>query len=573
MFFKKNLLVNKIDINLPLRGLWLTSTQLFPSLHGSSAYISNLSEALGSKVKLDLAYFLYEEDYIKNPRIYQPQFLNIFHIPRPSLNNVNPLHSGLNTYSSLISPNLIEWIKEKFTSDTYDFIVCDYVYLAPVFDFLPDNVVKIINTHDVYGNRHLALNWNDFEKKASFCISSEGEDSLLKRADIIISITDNEKLIFKDRLKKFNKNILAICVKYYPKQNIQRKILRTLKTTKKFNIGFLGSSNPINTDGVESYITCLSKLDMDNITLTLAGLICYKIKDDYPWLIKKYELKNEELQQFYDSIDLVVNPMPQRTTGLKIKSIESIINNIPIIGTLDAFTGLDIKSKWHSASSIDELAEFTMHISKKPDLLSEIQKDGSKLKNQFLLDSKEELNNLYNAIKSKKLKKSQSNIFSQKKLVDFNKHYDKELSSVISDYVGSLEIANAKINTLVAKLDEFYTYMKPNYQGYVSIISSYGIYQDYWCKNMCIFSYVAKKNISSIQLSIFNPNTLSGKITIYHQNTKEIFEVSKKNTLIKFKCSVEVNTTAELKIISNLNSSNENDSRQLSYVLASILFD
>jgi hypothetical protein len=573
MFFKKNLLGSKINADLPLRGLWLTATQLYPSLHGSSAYIRNLSKALGGKVKLDLAYFIYDEDYKKNPRIYQPHFLNIFHIPRPPLNGINPLHSGLNTYTSIISPNLVQWIKEKFSSDIYDFIVCDYVYLAPVFDFLPDNVVKIINTHDVYGNRHLALNWTEFEKKSSFCISTEDEDYLLKRADIIISITNKEKQIFMDRLKSYNLNMLAICVKYYPNQNIQRKPSRALITKNQLSIGFLGSSNPINTDGINSYIRCLSKLDMTGVTFTMAGLICYKIKDDYPWLIKKYELKNEELQQFYDSLDLIVNPMPQKTTGLKIKSIESIINNIPIIGTLDAFTGLDTKCKWHSAASIEELAGLTMDIFNKPDMLNEIYKEGSRLKNQFLLDSNEELKSLYSAIKSKKSEKSEKKLFSQKKLPDSHKNYNKKLSTVISDYVGSLEIAKSRIDLLVTKLDDFSSYIKPNYQGYVSIMSSYGLYQDSWCQKKCILTYIAKRRISSIQLSIFNPNILLGDITISQQNTKETFEISKKNTLIKFECSVDINTSNNLKIISNLNSTNESDSRQLSYLLASIIFD
>ena len=104
-------------------------------------------------------------------------------------------------------------------------------------------------------------------------------------------------------------------------------------------------------------------------------------------------------------------------------------------------------------------------------------------------------------------------------------------------------------------------------------MSSYGLYQDSWCQKKCILTYIAKRRISSIQLSIFNPNILLGDITISQQNTKETFEISKKNTLIKFECSVDINTSNNLKIISNLNSTNESDSRQLSYLLASIIFD
>lgn len=567
MFFKKKLVDDYNKEVYDLRGLWVTSTKLFPALHGSSSYINNLSYMLGSNVKLDLAYYLDENEYKENPRIYQTQFLNIFHIPRPALKGFSPIHSGLNTYSSIISSNLVNWIRDKFKKNKYDFIICDYVYLAPIFDYVPENVVKIINTHDVYGDRHNLLGWSEIQKKQSFCISIDDENSLLERSDIIISITEKERFIFQERLKNNDKNISTVCIKYYPKKTIVHK---PKKINKTFNIGFIGSSNPVNTDGIIKYIDYLSKFKIENITFILAGLICYKVKDQYPWLIKKYELKKDELQEFYDSIDLIVNPMPQKTTGLKIKTIESVINDIPIIGTNDAFTGLDNKSKWHSATNIKELAGFTIQLSEKPKLLNEIKTDGIVLKNSFLLDSKNEVHKFLSTIQSKKSLKS---IHPLKALPGSVKYHNKKLTMVTMDYINSLEKANIRINDLVERVEQLYTHIKPNYQGHVSVISSSGIYQDSWCKKECNFLYIAKSDISIIEISIFNPLLLNGKITINLGDFEESYKITQKNTKIKIPYFIKKDTTNRILFISDLNSSNDRDTRKLSFLLSNIIFN
>ena len=64
-------------------------------------------------------------------------------------------------------------------------------------------------------------------------------------------------------------------------------------------------------------------------------------------------IDNKDLYSFYSAIDVFINPMPKNTTGLKIKTIECIVNNI-IIGTYDSFWIVS-NNAWHSFSTIDDL--------------------------------------------------------------------------------------------------------------------------------------------------------------------------------------------------------------------------
>ena len=60
--------------------------------------------------------------------------------------------------------------------------------LREITNLLPKNIIKIVNTHDVYGNRHKKLNWTKSEKEKFFCCSSLQEFNLIRKSNLIISL-------------------------------------------------------------------------------------------------------------------------------------------------------------------------------------------------------------------------------------------------------------------------------------------------------------------------------------------------------------------------------------------------
>ena len=99
----------------------------------------------------------------------------------------------------------------------------------------------------------------------------------------------------------------------------------------------------------------------------------------------------------------MVNPMPNNTTGLKIKTVDSIQNEVPIIGTKDAFSGINSKSIWHKSNSIEELVSLIKKILNSNDLIKKVKKDTNLLKRIYKKETENDINYLLKKIEKKYL--------------------------------------------------------------------------------------------------------------------------------------------------------------------------
>jgi len=149
--------------------------------------------------------------------------------------------------------------------------------------------------------------------------------------------------------------------------------------------------------------------------LHLAGLISDSINFKYDWIIKKGILTEKQIPEFYNSLDIVVNPMQSNSTGLKIKTVMAIINGLPIVGTKDAFSGMKITSKWHLIDNIENLAKEIYSISLNKKLIEGIKKASEKLGQDFTRQSEIQINNLILEIKKEiNLNKKKDNFFKKR---------------------------------------------------------------------------------------------------------------------------------------------------------------
>lgn len=560
--------------------LWITNTQLYPSHHGCSVYINNLTSKIGEKCTIDLLYYIDENIYNENSRIYQNQFRNIFHVPHKSLEGGAVLDNGLNSYFNILSSELLLTIERLINTHQYDFIVCDYIYLAPIFDFVPNSIIKIINTHDIYGDRHISLNWGDEEKANSFCISEMDENLLLNKADIIITITDVEKEILSSRFSKLGWPKEIVCIKYIPKKNNDINFKLDDKSKKTLNIGFMGSSNPINTNGIKELFSYINSKNISGINFLLAGLICNKITDEYPWLTKLGVIDNKDLYSFYSAIDVFINPMPKNTTGLKIKTIECIVNNIPIIGTYDSFTGLVSNNAWHSFSTIDDLAESLNNFKNEESNINSLLESQEQIKNTLLKSSSYEISLFFQTIKYLKANKklptlnySSYNSYINKKNILKNISIEEHLVDRIennkirlNNTLKTIELSNLRIDNLISAL-------KPNYHGYVSITESIGLHPDSWCSKFIQFSFINSHELSSVKFEIIVPNNLKGFLNIRINSTDYKFEISESHSTLICDTYIKRHSSNKISIKSDIDSSVSGDSRDLSYIIKLITFN
>jgi polysaccharide biosynthesis protein PslH len=92
--------------------------------------------------------------------------------------------------------DLLDEVRKQFDSRTFDAVLVEYVYLSRALTVVPDGVAKIIDTHDVFSDRHRKLIRGGV-KPGFFTTSSENERRGLNRADVLLAIQQEETNHFR----------------------------------------------------------------------------------------------------------------------------------------------------------------------------------------------------------------------------------------------------------------------------------------------------------------------------------------------------------------------------------------
>jgi hypothetical protein len=227
-----------------------------------------------------------------------------------------------------------------------DICLTNYVWFSKVLDVVPPSIQKIIDTHDVFGDRHLIAIKAGLEP-VWFYTTKELEAFGLSRANLIFAIQDEEKGYFES-ITDIPVEVMGYVV---PKHNL---IENKTADQQKLKIGYIGSGNPFN---VQSLVELQKQIMTRPEVLTkfeflVAGTICNNIADQN----QVFELfgKVDELEDFYSEVDIAINPMVGGT-GLKIKSLEALSFGKPLVGTLDAMVGIETESKYQLCDSVENL--------------------------------------------------------------------------------------------------------------------------------------------------------------------------------------------------------------------------
>jgi len=213
--------------------------------------------------------------------------------------------------------------KEQFGT-----VFVEYIFLSKALLNFGENVLKVLDTHDMFTNRFKMYLKNN-QQPQWFSTYEEEETKALNRADVIIAIQEHEKKFFSHiSSKKVIQvgHILSCC--HSVKEIFEKKIL------------FVASHNPINIDGINFFIDAvLSKLKMKypDVKLIIAGKICDRIEriDGVTFM---GEFDNPK--HVYSEADIVINPV-RFGTGMNIKTIEALSYGKPLVTTSVGTVGLE----------------------------------------------------------------------------------------------------------------------------------------------------------------------------------------------------------------------------------------
>jgi hypothetical protein len=226
-------------------------------------------------------------------------------------------------------PGANVYLDRFLSTHSIDAVMVEYVFMSRALLRVPDDVLKVIDTHDVFADRHRRYLANGMTPTWFSC-SRRMEARGLRRADMVVAIQADEEAHFR---KVTHTRVMTIghpiLLRPMPEADIvPGRIL------------LVGSENAINVASMTWFVNQVLPLVQQfypHVELAVAGTIC-RLLVPSPGLRLLGRL--EDLGRAYATSQLVVNPM-QFGTGLKIKSVEALGHARALVTTPCGAEGLE----------------------------------------------------------------------------------------------------------------------------------------------------------------------------------------------------------------------------------------
>jgi glycosyltransferase involved in cell wall biosynthesis len=227
-------------------------------------------------------------------------------------------------------PGLTPQLAALHAQHGFDAVFVEYVFMSKAFEAFPAGVVKILDTHDRFADRHLHY-LRAGKQPEWFATTPEGERTGLARADVVLAIQDAEAALFASALQG-QARVLTVGHLLDMSQSV---LLASAPRAV-----FIASGNSINVDGTKAFITDvlpLVRAEIPDFELWLAGDVCQQVLDAPS--VRKLGRVNS-VAQTYAQGALAVNPV-RMGTGLNIKTMECLALGVPLVATASGSRGLE----------------------------------------------------------------------------------------------------------------------------------------------------------------------------------------------------------------------------------------
>ena len=253
-------------------------------------------------------------------------------------------------------------VKSLCMRHDFDFVYVNYTWLSKCLEVVPDSVLKVLDTHDVFSDRRLLLDKNGINPEY-FHTTKDQECLAIERADVVYAIKDEEKEFFKTLTTKPSiKTLLHF-------DELRESEINT-DTSKAFTFGIIGARNNINKVNVSKFIdvaTPIFKKYLPQIKVLIAGSMTIDLNvvgNDYFESVGYVD----DLNEFYDTCDAMIIPM-EFSTGLKIKVAEAFSQSKPTICHHHAAEGFPVTHPFHLCESFEDMAVKMCELSYDPSQL------------------------------------------------------------------------------------------------------------------------------------------------------------------------------------------------------------
>lgn len=248
--------------------------------------------------------------------------------------------------------NLDGFLRKIGADRAFDTVIVEYIFQSKALEAFDGNVLKLVDTHDVFTDRHL-MYLQCRERPQWLSTTAADEAKALNRADVVIAIQENERRYFANLVSKPVVTVGHVVPVYEPDRApvVAGQLL------------FVASDSLANRQALTFILDDVLprvRQKVPNVRLALAGKLCEQVQDA-PGLVKLGVLS--DLRPAYAAADAVVIPL-QIGTGLKIKTIEGLGHAKPVVTTPLGAEGLEdgAGSAFLVAESTDDFAAAVVEV-------------------------------------------------------------------------------------------------------------------------------------------------------------------------------------------------------------------
>ncbi len=330
-----------------------------PKNRGNRQRISQIAEnlvAAGHNVELAMGF---DKPVNAEAKQFWPTIHSLQRSPdwRPTRRNVS--------FDSWYTPGLGEEISQLVRRQRIDVVILNYVFHSKLLDFLPRDVIRIIDTHDVFTDRNALYSQHRYSG-GFFSCSVEDEARYLSRAEVILAITESDA----NHFRKIAPHVPTITLPYIPPRvenaNISDPSGKRLpgRDSTSLVFGMVLSANDLNLASLYSFVRAVDRefgrkppftvrIAGEIKSLAITHLPYRRITFQRPWL--QYDGHLDNLDLFYGSLDAALVPVIAGS-GMAIKFFEAISRGVPVLSTERGSRGHKTSHPFHAFPTNEEVA-------------------------------------------------------------------------------------------------------------------------------------------------------------------------------------------------------------------------
>lgn len=374
--------MNLFDTGRRMRVLMVTPTYTHPHDQGNSARIYAVGRYLQS-VGCRVDVLFYCMDWPGDAGIAQMRACwNAVHLMKAQAVRRQSFATcwGLDDWCPDALPDMVAKLQSEHR---YDAIIVNYVWMSRALEGAGD-ALRILDTHDLFGDRHLVAQRSGLAPNWYFTSIAE-ETRGFDRADVVLAIQSDEQRVIAARTRA------DVMLLTHP-VTLPHGGTRPRRDDGGKSFGYIGSANPWNQAAVLDIDAAFAGRGIDWLLAGRVSRLPMALRSQ-PFIMGPVA----DVASFYAAVGCTLNPM-REATGLKIKTIESLAHDTPIIGTTSAFAGLDPVHAFHKCRDGDEMATAALEFAASATLREDLRRAGRQLLFGYLADVGDQYRRLHDRI-------------------------------------------------------------------------------------------------------------------------------------------------------------------------------